>query len=106
MAAPVHTDVHKRTTEHAHPGPWRYIQIAVILAVITAAEVVLYYIDMPDGLLVAALLFFSTIKFALVALYFMHLRFDAPLFRKLFMVGIILAFAVYVIVLLTFGILR
>lgn len=100
------TNIHKAASDHAHPGPWLYVQIAVVLAVITAAEVALYYIKMPDPLLVFLLFVFSAIKFWLVVRYFMHLKFDAPVYRKLFMIGIGLAFGVYTIVLLTFGLLR
>lgn len=100
------TNVHKAAADHSHPGPWRYVQIAVILAVITAAEVALYYISMPDAALVIALFVFSTIKFWMVVRYFMHLKFDAPIYRKLFIIGIALAFFVYTVVLLTFGLLR
>lgn len=99
-------NVHKAASDHAHPGPWRYIQIAAILAVITAAEVALYYIKMPDALLVFLLFGFSAIKFYMVVRYFMHLKFDAPIYRKLFIIGITLAFFVYTVVLLTFGLLR
>ncbi|HEX9697492.1 MAG TPA: cytochrome C oxidase subunit IV family protein [Actinomycetota bacterium] len=100
------TSVHKAASDHEHPGPWRYIQIATLLAIITAAEVALYYMKLPDALLVLALFVFSAIKFYLVVRYFMHLKFDAPIYRKLFLVGITLAFAVYTVVLLTFGLLR
>lgn len=85
-----------------HPGPREYVKVAVILAAVTLAEVGLYYLELPDGLLVGLLLFFSAIKFALVALWFMHLRFDSRIFRRLFVTGFILAVAVYAIVLATF----
>ena len=45
------------------------------------------------------MLVMMAVKFALVALYFMHLRFDSKLFRRLFVTGIILAIAVYIIAL-------
>jgi cytochrome c oxidase subunit IV len=86
----------------AHPGPAQYIKVAVILAVATAAEVGLYYMNLPHPLLVALLIFFAIIKFALVVLFFMHLRFDSRLFRRLFVTGIALALTVYLVVLLTF----
>jgi cytochrome c oxidase subunit 4 len=88
--------------ERPHPGPRQYVGVAVILAVITLAEVGLYYMSMPDGLLIALLLFFSILKFAMVALWFMHLRFDSRLFSRLFVTGIILAVSVYAIILMTF----
>jgi cytochrome c oxidase subunit IV len=87
-----------------HPGPREYIRVAIILALATAAEVGLYYMNLPHPLLVALLFFFAIVKFSLVALWFMHLRFDARIFRRLFVTGIALALSVYMIVLLTFGV--
>lgn len=88
--------------EHSHPGPAEYVRIAAILAVVTLAEVALYYFDLPHAVLVVTLLVLSALKFFLVAMWFMHLKFDAPIFRRLFVVGIVLAVAVYSIVLFTF----
>ena len=82
-----------------HPGPREYVKVAVILAIITALEVGLYYIDLPDGPLIGLLILFSALKFALVVLWFMHLRFDAPVLKRLFITGLILAASVYAIVL-------
>ncbi|GAC1409425.1 MAG: hypothetical protein NVSMB57_02060 [Actinomycetota bacterium] len=96
----------KVQTEHSHPGPWKYIQIAFILAIITAIEVALFYLKMPKPVLVVILLALSAVKFGMVALYFMHLKFDAPIFKKLFLIGVVLAFSVYSVVLLSLGILR
>ncbi len=42
------------------------------------------------------------VKFATVAMFFMHLRFDSRLFRWVFITGLVLAATVYTIVLLTF----
>jgi cytochrome c oxidase subunit 4 len=92
--------------EHAHPGPKVYIQVALWLAVATAIEVGLYYLDMPHGLFIGLLMFLMIIKFSVVAMYFMHLKFDAPIFRRLMITGIILAIIVYSIVLTTFGLFR
>lgn len=90
--------------ERPHPGVGEYVRVAIVLAVVTLVEVALFYIDsIPDGVLVASLLILSTIKFGLVVLWFMHLRFDSPLFGRLFLTGIVLALTVFVIVLLTFG---
>src|ERR687897_804030 len=49
-----------------HPTPQRYVMIAAILVVVTAAEVGLYYLqgDVPDGLIIVFLLMFAMIKFA------------------------------------------
>jgi len=85
-----------------HPGPAEYIKVAVVLAIATAFEVGLYYLNLPHTLLVVLLLFFAVIKFALVALWFMHLRFDSRIFRRMFTTGLGLAITVYIVVLLTF----
>jgi cytochrome c oxidase subunit 4 len=87
----------------AHPGPGQYVRVAVVLALATALEVGLYYLDLPHALFATLLLFFAIVKFSLVALWFMHLRFDSRIFRRLFVTGIILATAVYLIVLTIFG---
>lgn len=94
------------TLEHAHPNARTYVAVAVWLAIATAIEVALYYLDLPDGLMIGLLLFFSIIKFTLVVAYFMHLKFDALIFRRLMVTGISLALTVYIIVLLTFGLFR
>ena len=86
----------------AHPDEALYIKVALILAVITAAEVAASYIEGLEGNpLIAILLIMAAVKFALVALFFMHLRFDSPIFMRLFVLGIFLAIGVYIIALST-----
>lgn len=92
--------------EHDHPGPRTYIVVAAWLAIATAIEVGLYYLDIPTGLFIGLLLFLMIIKFTTVVGYFMHLKYDAPIFRRLMITGIALAIAVYMIVLTTFGLFR
>jgi cytochrome c oxidase subunit 4 len=91
--------------EHAHPSDAQYVLIAGILAVITAAEVATYYVDFFKKnfvALLAALIPMMIVKFAMVAAFFMHLRFDNKLFRWVFVTGIVLATTVYMIVLFSF----
>jgi cytochrome c oxidase subunit 4 len=47
------------------------------------------------------LIVLSFVKFGMVGLYFMHLKFDTHLFRRLFVLGIILALTVYAVALVT-----
>lgn len=89
-----HDDAH-------HPSDWRYVQIAIILGVITAAEVSTYVIDVGDFKL-PSLLLMMVVKFALVVMFFMHLRFDHKLFSRVFVAGLVLAVSVYVATLTTF----
>jgi cytochrome c oxidase subunit IV len=85
----------------AHPDPWQYVVVAVVLAVITAIEIAVSYTegDIPDGLIVVLLLAMMVMKFVLVASWFMHLRTDQPVFKRLFIVGAIAAPVLYLIVL-------
>jgi cytochrome c oxidase subunit 4 len=85
----------------AHPDPWQYVVVAVVLAVITAVEIAVSYTegDIPDGLIVVLLLSMMVVKFVLVASWFMHLRTDQPVFKRLFTVGAIAAPVLYLIVL-------
>ncbi len=98
----VKTEPEEGGTTHGHPSELEYIKVALVLALITGAEVAVYYVKSLEGLLVPILAVFSTIKFGLVVLWFMHLRFDSRLFRRLFVTGILLAFFCFVIVLSTF----
>ena len=91
--------------EHSHPSPTKYVGIAIFLAIVTALEVALYYITMPEWLVVVLLLVLATMKFAMVAAFFMHLKFDSPMLRRLFITGIILAGVVYTVALLTLRVL-
>tara|TARA_B100000586_G_scaffold52392_2_gene35153 strand:- start:1826 stop:2107 length:282 start_codon:yes stop_codon:yes gene_type:complete len=59
--------------EHAHP---RYILIWVILAVLTAAEVGYAFLDLPKVVLAVGLIFMAVWKAVMVAMYYMHLRFE------------------------------
>jgi cytochrome c oxidase subunit 4 len=83
---------------HGHPSESQYVVVALVLAAVTAVEVAMYYItSIPDPLLIGLLCGMAVVKFALVALWFMHLRFDSPIFRRLFVTGIALAIGVYLI---------
>lgn len=88
--------------KHDHPSEWEYVKVAIVLALITLAEVAVYYVESLGSLLVFILVALSLVKFSMVVLWFMHLRFDSRLFRRLFVTGIVLALFVYTIVLTTF----
>ena len=92
---------------HDHPTPAQYWKIAVVLAILTAIEVALFYIDreLELGLLNAfALLGLSTLKFVIVVGWFMHLRFEKPMLTRFFTAGFVLAAALYLVVLTAMGI--
>ena len=85
-----------RPHEQGHPQPLEYLKVAVVLSIITAIEVAIYYSDAIRPALVPILLVLSAFKFSLVVLWFMHLRFDNRLFSTLFIGGLILAGAVLI----------
>ncbi len=100
MSDPHVVDAPREDAELAHhPGPRQYVWVAVILAIVTAFEVAIYYIPSIEDFLVPLLLFFAVIKFIMVALYFMHLKFDSPIFKRFFVTGLVLALAVFGVVL-------
>lgn len=76
--------------EH-HPGPRTYINVALILAAVTALEVAVYYIDALSSLLVPILAVLSVGKFVAVVGYFMHLKFDDRRFTWVFLTGLLIA---------------
>lgn len=81
-------------TGHAHPSDLQYVYVALVLGAITAAEIVLGYQDVA-GVILGTMLVLMAVKFGIVALWFMHLRFDSLMFRRFFVTGILLAVAVY-----------
>ncbi len=89
-----------------HPSTRDYVRIAIFLAVLTAIEVALFYLDEAvdmgrwDGPLLIGL---STIKFIAVVGWFMHLRFESGFLSRFFGVGFVLAMVLYGIVLAAFG---
>jgi cytochrome c oxidase subunit 4 len=84
--------------EHAHPELRQYVWIAAILAIITAVEVAIYYIEAFDAILVPALIILSFVKFAFVVGYFMHLKFDSRLLLFIFGSALVVSLAVYIAV--------
>ena len=89
--------------EISHPSPSKYLTIAVILAAITGIEVALFYIEAVAPVLVPVLLMLSATKFAMVAMFYMHLKFDEKLFTWFFVGGLVLASFVMVALLTLFG---
>ena len=78
--------------EHGgHASPGFYWAIGGVLTVITAVEVAIFYIPALASVLVPVLLVLSAAKFLLVVMFFMHLKFDSPIFSGVFLAGLVLA---------------
>lgn len=92
---------HHDDDHHGHPPDSFYVKIALILGVFTAIEVSTYFFEEQLGHwpLIILLSVLMVIKFAMVGWYFMHLKYDAQMYTKMFVAGLILAIAVYFIML-------
>ena len=92
------------THDAHHPSPAKYIQISIILTVITALEVAVYYVSWisKEGF-IAIFIVMSAVKFLYVAMFYMHLKFDHSLFTWLFVAGFILATGILIALGALFG---
>ena len=90
---------------HEHPTWHTYKWVALILTVITIVEVWVYYIPafVASRLFVPALLIMSAVKFAIVVLFYMHLKYDHKLFRALFTGPLIIAMTTIVALMFLFA---
>jgi cytochrome c oxidase subunit 4 len=71
-------------SEPQHATVGTYVKVAVILTLITALEFGVIYIRRLAPVVVPLLLVMSAAKFALVVLFFMHLRYDHRMLTGLF----------------------
>ena len=82
------------TAQHGEPGhasTATYFKVAAILAVVTTLELLIIYIRQVAPILIPLLLVMSAAKFALVVLFFMHLRYDSRVLTLLFVAPLVLA---------------
>ena len=90
-----HDNAAHDSPDHAHEHPtWKqYRWVALILTVITALEVWAYYIPslVASPFFVPLLLIMSAVKFIIVVMFYMHLKYDHRLFKALFTGPLIIA---------------
>lgn len=96
---------HRKATPHAsshpagghehqeHASDATYWKIAVILTAITALEVWTYYATFLRPMLVPIILTLGAAKFAIVAAWYMHLKYDSRIFSAFFVFGLMVATA-------------
>jgi len=84
-----------------HPTPKRYVQIAIVLGILTAIEIALYYTEDIVGVFTDPILIFLAVgKFIIVVGWFMHLRFENKMVNRFFAGGMILALFLFAIVMI------
>ena len=90
---------------HVHPTWATYKWVALDLTAITAIEVWVYYVPRfaASALFAPTLLLLSAVKFAIVVLFYMHLRYDSRLFRMLFTGPLVIATVTATALLLLFS---
>ena len=96
------------TPTKAHPTPRQYVEIAVLLAVLTAIEVALYYVEeagVSSTIVYPTLIILAILKFVIVVAFYMHVRYEKGLIGSVFTIGFFGALLLYVVVLGTFGVL-
>lgn len=100
-----HDAKHAEHAEHHHPTGNQYLKIAILLTAITVVEVWAYYIPalVASPLFNPALLIMSAAKFVIVVMFYMHLKFDNPLFKAIFTGSMIIAMATITALLFLFG---
>lgn len=87
---------HESRVSHEHPN---YIGIWCWLLALTLGEVTVVYLHLARPLLLSSLLVFALAKAALVAMYFMHLKFEKILLTLIFTSPLILSVVLTVLVL-------
>lgn len=93
------TQVH----EEAHASVGTYIKIAVILTIITVLEVATYYVHIERHVLIPLLTVMSAAKFFIVVGWYMHLKYDARIFRRFFFAGLTGAAVILTVIVLLFA---
>jgi cytochrome c oxidase subunit 4 len=91
--------------QHAEENKFQiYVQIAMLLAVITGVEIAVIGLPFAKWLLVTTLVVLSTVKFMYVIFFFMHLRWDKAFCTILFVIGLVIAGATMWALLQLFGV--
>jgi cytochrome c oxidase subunit 4 len=87
---------------HKKPNYWVvFIVLGVITAMITLVEMYIDYIPLPQNVIHTSFVIMSLIKATLVAMYYMHLKFDSFVYTLLFMMPVL--FAVFLMGVLAVG---
>lgn len=90
--------------EHrSHPTTTTYLAVAAVLTVVTLLEVGVFYVPAFRPVLPPVLLVLSGGKFALVVMFYMHLKQDNRLFTAILAAPLLLAIAVGLALMFLFG---
>jgi cytochrome c oxidase subunit IV len=93
---------HAHPAEEHHPQAPTYIVVAIILTILTAFEIGVFYAPFLQVILVPLLIILAILKFILVAAFYMHLHFDSRVFSALFIFPLGLAALIVLSLMLLF----
>ena len=92
---------HSGEVHTGHPTPFTYFKVAITLSILTAFEFGLFYLEWLGHSILLIMGLLSAAKFLLVAMFYMHLRYDKvaigifgrdiPIFSLLFVAGLVVA---------------
>ncbi len=83
--------------ERAHPN---YLGVFWVLAILTAVEIGVTYLPLPR---IPVLVPLAIIKASLVALFYMHLKFDRRVFSAIFAMGLLMGIGLILSLIALFG---
>ena len=98
--------VHEGAQEEVHTGhptAMTYFKVAMALSVITAIEVGIFYLTWLGHGIIPILAVLSIAKFALVGMFYMHLKYDHQLFSSMFVAGLVTATGIVLALMGLFG---
>lgn len=100
----VSTSTHPKlkVKRHKHPNYGAvFLALAVLTALITVTELYIEYIPVPIEIIRGSFVVMSIVKATLVAMYYMHLKFDSYIYSVLFLLPVL--FALFLVGILAVG---
>ncbi|GAB4408611.1 MAG: hypothetical protein Fur0044_01940 [Anaerolineae bacterium] len=102
MSSAVTTHDEIEAKPHKHPNYWAvFIALAIITAIITVTELFIDSIPVPKEVIRTGFVVMSFTKATLVAMYYMHLKFDSFIYSIFFITPVI--FALFLVLILAIG---
>ena len=92
----------EKVKPHKHPNYLGvFLALAAITAIITVTELYIDYFPVPKEFIRASFVVMSLIKATLVAMYYMHLKYDSLIYTALFLMPVL--FAIFLVTILAVG---
>ena len=93
-------------SRQTRPQTFTYLVIAGLLTLLTGMEVMVSYSRALQPILVPVLVILAAAKFALIVMFYMHLKFDSWMYSYIFLFQLLIAGAVVLSLVLLFMVFR